>query len=113
LILLSDANILIDLYLVRGLNVVSEIAPTEVLDYVLSEVEHHNRLGIIQQINAASIAVVKTEYEWLEKAAHQAEKGLTLEDKLNLYYVRTSKRILLTGEERLRKICRSENIETC
>jgi len=50
LILLSDANVLIDLGFVGGLPLLTQIAPTEVLDVVLLECEHERQPGLVQSI---------------------------------------------------------------
>lgn len=61
MILLADANVLIDLWHVGGLNALSGIAPTEVLDLVLQECEDPRQPGLPEQLNAAGVRVVATE----------------------------------------------------
>lgn len=51
---------------------------------------------------------MKAEAEWVK---HVTEKGLSRQDKVNLHYVRQNKRVLLTGEKRLRRICNDEGLE--
>lgn len=108
LILLSDANVLIDLYVVGGMSVVSKIAPVEVLDSVLVEVENRHQPGITEQVRAASITIVPVSDELFAEARKLEIRGLSLQDKLNLHYVRKQKRTLLTGDGRLRRICSAE-----
>jgi hypothetical protein len=108
LILLADANVLIDLYLVDGLPLAAEIAPTEVLDYIVEEVDSEEQPGIREKIADSSINIVKAEVEWVK---HVTETGLSRQDKVNLHYVRQNNRVMLTGEKRLRSICTEEGIE--
>jgi predicted nucleic acid-binding protein len=108
LILLADANVVIDLYLVEGLPLVAEIASAEILDYVLEEVDSLEQPGIREKVMESSISVVRAEQEWIK---HVTEKGLSMQDKLNLHYVRQNHRVMLTGEKRMRNICSAEGIE--
>lgn len=63
MILLADANVLIDLWHVKGLHVLTKIAPTEVLDVVLVEVDELRHPGLLTQIDDAGIRVITTEYD--------------------------------------------------
>ncbi len=108
MILLSDANVLIDLYVVRGFSIATKIASVEVLDSVLVEVENRHQPGITNEIHAASVSIIPVLDEWVLDATKIEFLGLSLQDKLNLHYVRKYKRTLLTGDGKLRKICTAE-----
>lgn len=101
LILLSDANILIDLGYVDGLSLLPKIAPVEVLDVVLSECDHPSQPSLVEDIRACGIREVATEVRWMSEA--KRVKGLSSQDALNLYYAARYGRVLLTGDNRLRK----------
>jgi hypothetical protein len=108
MILLSDANVLIDIYVVDGFSLVAQLAPMEVLDSVLVEVENRHQKGITDQINAAALTIVPVTNELLLEARTINDRGLSVQDKLNLHYVRKHKRTLLTGDGKLRKLCIAE-----
>jgi len=111
LILLADANVLIDLYLIEGLTLPSKLAPTEVLDYVLSECDTWHQPGMGSKVQAAGISIIQTEDNIQHSAATIKIRGLSFQDRLNIAYARTYKRILLSGEKRLRDVCGQEGIE--
>jgi hypothetical protein len=110
LILLSDANILIDLYVVDGLSVISKVAAVEILDSLLVEIENRHQPGITHEVQAGSITIVRVTEDLVKGARAITVGGLSLQDKLNLHYVRHSKRGLLTGDGKLRKLCVAEGI---
>lgn len=58
MILLSDANVLIDLAYVSGIDVLPRIAATEVLDVVLDECVDDRQPDIAREIQLAGIKVV-------------------------------------------------------
>ena len=110
MILLSDANVLMDLGHMHGLNVLVQLAPIEVLDVVLNECHHHSQPTLIADIRAAGIKEIKAQLSWFESMAPYAGKRLSLQDQLNLYYAETFSRTLLTNERPLREVCRQRNI---
>ena len=59
MILLSDANVLMDLGHVHGLNTLTRMAPVEVLDVVLAECDHHSQPSLVSNIRAAGITEIK------------------------------------------------------
>ena len=59
MILLSDANVLMDLGYVGGLSLLTQLGPTEVLSTVLLECEHATQPSLVQQIQAAGIVTVE------------------------------------------------------
>ena len=111
MILLSDANILIDLGYVDGLEILTKIAPTEVLDIVLQECEDDRQPGLTAAIIAAGIQVIETEASWLPEAAQYRSAELSLQDQLNIHYAKSMKRVLLATDKPLRARCKQENVE--
>lgn len=111
MLLLADANVLIDLYHVKGLSLAPKIAPTQVLDYVVNEIDRQEQPGIRAEIEVASISIVPVQLQWLEEIKAMQHTGLSLQDKLNLHIVHKRRMIMLSGEKRLRTICNSQNIE--
>lgn len=100
MILLSDANILIDLGYVNGLGVLTQIGPTEVLDTVLLECEHENQPTLINEVLQAGVVTVTTEIAWLREARklRATMMDLSQQDRLNAYYAERFARVLLTGD---------------
>jgi hypothetical protein len=111
LILLSDANVLIDLGYVDGLELLVHLAPTEVLDVVLDECEHPSQPGLVSAIEASGVTVVTTKPGWLVAARAYRSAELSDRDRLNLYYAKTYQRILLAGDLPLRERCTKEGVE--
>jgi len=110
-ILLSDANVLIDLGYVGGLSILPRISATEVLDVVLQECEHESQPGLIDEVRNSGIVVVTSDLTWLEPARAFRTPALSAEDTLNLYYAKTHGRILLAGDKPLRESCQREGID--
>ena len=100
MILLSDANILIDLGYVDGLALLPQLAPVEVLDVVLQECEHPSQPDLAENVRACGIREITTETRWAKQA--KRVRGLSLQDALNLYYAERYGRVLLTGDGLLR-----------
>ncbi len=108
MILLVDANVLIDLTYVEGLNVLCRLGKLEVLDVVLAECNLQKEFA--EKIKNINIVEIKASFEWLKTI--RSHKEISEEDSLNLYYAKTYSRILLTNDLPLRKLCESENV-TC
>jgi len=104
MVLVTDANVLIDLCCTGGLHVLPKIGPTEVLDVVLKESIDH-KPELLKQVNMEGINVISVEYDWLDEADSLRTEELSLPDSLNLYYARRCKRILLTNDGPLRIRC--------
>jgi predicted nucleic acid-binding protein len=103
LILLSDANILIDLGAVNGLAVLARIAPTEVLDVTLEEVVIDERFKHLRaQLTQLSITEVVVPVEWRTQARKFKSSALSVQDALALHYASTAGRVLLTTDAPLR-----------
>ncbi len=111
MILLSDANVLIDLGYVDGLSLLVQLAPTEVLDVVLLECEHERQPELIRNIKEAGVSVVTTQTGWVRQAHAYRAVELSIQDRLNLLYAKTHGRVLLAGDKPLRERCVAESVE--
>jgi hypothetical protein len=111
LILLSDANVLIDLGYVDGLYLLTHLAPTEVLDVVLLKCEHEQQPDLVAAIQDSGVSVIVTEASWVRAARAYKAAELSVQDRLNLYYAKTYGRILLAGDKPLRNRCAVEGVE--
>lgn len=111
MILLSDANVLIDLGYVRGLHLLARLAPTEVLDVVLQECEDERQLGLMGDVTASGVRVVAAELGWYASARRYRQGPLSTQDALNVFYAKTYGRVLLAGDKPLRACCEAEGIE--
>ncbi|MCC6176399.1 MAG: hypothetical protein IT305_13920 [Chloroflexi bacterium] len=105
MILLADANVLIDLGYVNGLAWLCALAPVEVLDIVLAECQHGSQPDLVPEIKRAGVQTVATDSAWLPEALPYHCRGLSLNDALNLYYARRFGRVLLAGDKPLRDRC--------
>jgi PIN domain nuclease of toxin-antitoxin system len=112
-ILLSDANVLMDMGHVSGLPALTAIAPVEVLDVILQECHHKSQPGLVEAIRTAGIKEVTADHDLLVKAAHYQETHirLSLEDAMCLHYAKKYKRLLLTNEKSLRASCDEQSVE--
>lgn len=111
MILLSEANMLIDLGYVEGLELLVQLAPTEVLDVVLDECEHPSQPGLVSAVEEAGVTVVATQARWVTAATAYKVGELSIRDRLNLYYAKTYQRVLLAGDLPLRERCSKEGVE--
>ncbi len=105
---LVDANILIDLGYVQGLELLPQIGPSEVLDVVLLECQ--TPPDLIAQVHSTGIQEIESQTEWIIQAQPFKTSRLSLQDSLNFYYARTFQRTLLTNEKPLRNLCERENV---
>ncbi len=111
MILLSDANVLIDLAYVSGIDVLPRIAATEVLDVVLDECVDDRQPDIAREIQLAGIKVVKAEASWRTESSRFRSAALSVVDTLNLYYAHSRGRILLGADKALRTRAEREGVE--
>lgn len=102
MILLSDANVLIDFGYVGAVALLPEIAPVEVLDVVLEECRHEHQPTLVSDIVECGIVVVETDLEIERGSRALRTDQLSMEDGMNLYYASTRKRVLLAGDLPLR-----------
>lgn len=105
---LVDANVLIDLGYVRGLDILPKLGTAEVLDVVLLECEAPE--GLAEQVVAVGIQEIESQIEWVQKARPFKTSRLSSQDVLNFYYAKTFQRILLTNEKPLRNLCQREGV---
>ena len=110
MILLSDANILIDLGYVNGLEVLTKIGATEVLDVVLDECEDERQPNLVRDVLDTGVTRIETRMSWMREARRYRRADLSSNDSLNLYYAKTFKRILLAGDKPLRERCSKEGV---
>jgi hypothetical protein len=111
LILLSDANILIDLGQVSGLALLVKLAPIEVLSTVLLECEHESQPNLLEDIAVAGIRTIEVEENLLRTASDYADDRLSLMDRQCLIYARDEGRVLLTGDAALVTVARGHQVE--
>ena len=110
MILLSDANVLIDLGYVSGLWVLAQLGQVEVLDVVLEECKHPRQPTLVDDICQAGIQVVTVPHEWPALARPYQTRALSFQDVLCLYYAKTFQRSLLTNEKPLRQCCQQQQV---
>jgi len=110
LILLSDANVLIDLGYVGGLQVLTQLAQVEVLDVVLEECKHPRQPALVDDICQAGIQVITVSQEWPALASPYQTRALSFQNRLCLYYAKTFQRLLLTNEKPLRQCCQQQQV---
>lgn len=110
MILLSDANVLIDLGYVDGLPVLTQLGTVEVLDVVFDECCHPRQPDLPEAISAAGIQKVTVIKEWTLLAQAYRTGPLSPQDALYLYYVKTYQRLLLTNEKPLRRSCQEQQV---
>ncbi|KAI9132599.1 hypothetical protein [Acaryochloris sp. CCMEE 5410] len=110
MILLSDANVLIDLGYVNGLDVLCKLGKIEVLDVVLQECDHPKQPDLVTSILECGVQEIQTEYEWIQPAQKYRTGRLSLPDSLNFYYAKSFNRHLLTNEKPLRELCKQESV---
>lgn len=110
MILLSDANVLIDLGYVTGFQVLTQLGEVEVLDVVLEECRHSRHSTLVDDICRAGIQVVTVPREWPALARPYQTRALSFQDGLCLYYAKTFQRSLLTNEKPLRQCCQQQQV---
>ncbi|MEO0397189.1 MAG: hypothetical protein AAF243_14565 [Cyanobacteria bacterium P01_A01_bin.137] len=110
MILLSDANVLIDLGHVQGLDILCQLETVEVLDVVLEECDHPSQPDLVTKILDAGVQLIETKVEWLQGAQVYRQGNLSNPDLLNFYYARAHSRLLLTNEKPLRTLCQQQNV---
>lgn len=110
MILLSDANVLIDLGYVDGLDVLCHLGQVEVLDVVLQECDHPSQPDLVKTILQIGIQEIQTQRAWVSQAQMYRTGRLSLPDVLNLYYAKAFSRCLLTNEKLLREQCQQQDV---
>lgn len=102
MILLADANVLIDFAYVDALDRLPRIAPVEVLDVIIDECRHADQPTLVDDITGCGIVVVETDFEQERAARAFRTDPLSMQDAMNLQYAYTRGRILLAGDLPLR-----------
>lgn len=110
MILLSDANVLIDLGHVQGLNILCQLETVEVLDVVLDECDHPSQPDLVADILKAGVQPIETQTEWFQAAQAYRQGNLSNPDLLNFYYAKAHRCLLLTNEKPLRTLCQQQNV---
>lgn len=101
-LLLSDANVLIDLGIVGGLRLLPLLGNCEVLSTVLLECQHASQPNLLDEISAVGIATVEVEWDLIEAAEAYSNALLSLQDRQCLLYARNRGRMVLTCDQNLR-----------
>ena len=111
MILLSDANVIIDLAYVGGIWVLPRLADTEILDLVLLECEHPSQPTLVEDVKAAGVRVISVQEDWISKAEpYRRNTTLSIQDCLNVFYAKNYQRTLLAGDLPLREVCQKEGV---
>lgn len=110
MILLSDANVLMDLGFVGGLRLLPLLGRTEVLSTVLLECHHTNQPTLVTEIASAGIVTVQVERPLMEAADAHPNTLLSLQDRQCLIHARDNGRVLLSGDAQLRSAATEEGI---
>ena len=88
-----------------------QLAPTEVLDVVLAEVDNPHQPHIANRLRSAGAVIVPTELSWIAASRAYHVPGLSDADTLGLYYALTHVRVLLAGDRKLRTSAEAVGIE--
>lgn len=105
---MSDANILLDLAPVNGLEYLVQLGTLEVLDVILAEVKSDPRVPNLAELG---IRIVPVEPAWLLPTQALKQGGLSLQDAFCLHYATTGNHILLSNDKPLRKACNTAKVE--
>ncbi len=87
------------------------LAPTEVLDVVLVEVDNPYQPDIANRLRSAGAVVVATQLSWISSAQPYRVPGLSDADALGLYYALTFGRVLLAGDRKLRTAAEAVGVD--
>lgn len=111
MILLADANILIDLGYVHALDILARVGKCEILSTVLIECEDTRQEDLIQQIKIANITIIEVEKQLINDAIRYPNKRLSSQDKQCLIYCQQQQRTLLTGDKILREEAKGAGVD--
>ena len=109
MILISDANVLIDLGLVNGLTIFTQLAKVEVLDVIFDECTAPSQLQ--NQIISAGIQKIEVTHDWLRSLIAYHQGSLSFQDALCLYYAKNFNRVLITNDKPLRTLSQQQGIK--
>lgn len=110
LILLADANILIDMEHVDAIDILAKIAPCDVLDVVLEECDHESQPDIVNNILNSGITVVETTQLLAQNAALRRTGKISTVDMMHICYAEQHGHIVLAGDRPLRERCAEEGV---
>jgi len=114
-IVINDANILIDLAKLELLDVFSGLAfDFYTTDFVLEELNKTQRKLVDKMVNDCVLNIIETENEIDFLGINDLltnSKGLSFEDCSVWYYSKKMNGILLTGDGKLRKQARKDEVE--
>ncbi len=106
LILLADANILLDFGWVEGLPFLAALGPLEVLDNVLLEASRDPHLPELEtHLKALGVTVIEVPHIWTDGILAVKRGKLSFQDATCLFYGQAAARSVLTNERELRKRC--------
>lgn len=109
MIVIADANVLIDLGLVNGLEVLTQLAKkVEVLDVVFNECTAPSQLQDL--IISAGIQKIEVTIDWLLASRQYQQGELSSPDALCLYYAKEFNRGLITNDKPLRNASQQQGI---
>lgn len=108
MILLSDANVLLDLAPVGGLEYLLKLGTVEVLDVVLSEVRRDPR---IPDLTALGFGIIEVQIPSVTASRAIAPKGLSLPDALCIAYCQQAGRVLLSNDRLMRNTAIAQRVE--
>ncbi len=113
-LIINDANILIDLANLDLLEVFAKLDfDLHTTDFVLEEINRKQRVLIDRLINSDRLSIIETElmadYEGINFLLTNT-RGLSFEDCSVWYYSKKMNAILLTGDGRLRKHVRKDDV---
>lgn len=110
MIVIADANVLIDLGLVNGLEVLTQLATkVEVLDVVFNECTAPRQLQDL--IISAGIQKIEVTIDWLLASRQYQQGELSSPDALCLYYAKEFNRGLITNDKPLRTASQQQGIK--
>ena len=109
MILISDANVLIDLGLVNGLTVLTQLTKVEVFDVIFDECTSPGQLQ--NQIISAGIQKIEVTHDWLRSSTAYHQGSLSSQDALCLYYAKNFSRVLITNDKPLRTRSQQQGIK--
>jgi hypothetical protein len=102
---------LIDLDRVGSVEILPQLAPTEVLDIVLAEVDNPHQPSIASRLRSAGVVIVQTDLSWIVASQPYRVPGLSDADVLGLYYALTFGHVLLAGDRKLRVAAEAVGVE--
>lgn len=110
MILLADANIIIDMECVGAIEILARIAPCHVLDVVLEECDHESQPDLVRNVRNSGITVVETTNSLVEDAAKRRSGKISTTDMMHICYAQEHGHVVLAGDRPLRERCAEEGV---